>query len=673
MRWWFPFLLYLLCTGRSFGQEILWASEVVEQYNGFSESGDWSAEKSIGFPDALPQGELSPNAFRLNSEASFGSIILAFPKVIPVNFIVLSENHEPGRITEVFLYDESGKRIPVFKSEAANYYEDFRILVLNTSGTKVLANKIEINLNTAGDPAWSQIDAVGISDHTNSDKILEELSRDIFFNIREEMAFLEFKEKLGKNINTKYDETKPLISPDGRYLYFSRAFHPNNIGGKKDAQDILISESTGNQWTIPINPGGPLNNKHPNGVSSVSPDGNSLYLINNYYNKSDKTGGIALTKNSLIGWIYPSKVEIKNYRNRSEYEDFFISSDGQIMILALEDATSYGQLDLYISFFDNSRSEWSEPINLGPTVNTRNNEFAPFLATDNKTLYFSSDGHPGYGKSDIFFSYRMDESWLNWITPQNLGNNVNTDEMDGYYTVSARGDYGYFISRSGGISGSRDIYKIKLTGTAKPDPVILVKGKVFDTGNNEPIGAGIEFKSSFENGNASSGPQTGEYTLVLKGGSIYNINPKKEGYISQASSLDLTNISDYTERSLDLYLMPIRVGSVIKLSSVHFKQSKPQLMDGSYLELDSWVKIMTENPEMEIELGGHTDNRGNENANMALSSERVAVVKDYLVSEGVESNRIKTKGYGSAKPLNNNATEEKRAENRRVEITIISN
>jgi outer membrane protein OmpA-like peptidoglycan-associated protein len=340
---------------------------------------------------------------------------------------------------------------------------------------------------------------------------------------------------------------------------------------------------------------------------------------------------------------------------------------------------TYGDQDLYVSFRQ-KQNVWSKPVNLGPVINSSKVEFAPFLASDNKTLYFSSNGHGGYGESDIFYTKRLDDSWQNWSEPINIGGDVNTPSWDGYYAVAAKGDYAYFVSTAGGLKKvnlnptDEDIFRIALKEEVRPDPVILITGRVLNSKTKEPIEANIFYESlplSKEDGIAISDPNAGTYKITLPAGKKYGFRAESEGFLSVSRNEDFSEITEYTEIDRDLLLTPIEVGQIIQLNNLFFVQSKAEILPESMPELERLYNLMMEQPALQIELGGHTDNQGIYAANLRLSQERADAVMEFLVEKGVPKKRIKAVGDGPSKPVASNKNPETRKQNRRVEIKIL--
>ncbi len=673
------FAFALLIGTNSFSQEVQWASEVTFQFNQFSET-SYSADKVLGKPDAEPYGKMNSNAFRLNAETGYGAVTLAYREPQPVSQVIIVENYLPGKISKVILHDTEDNAYSIYESQGEKLNQPFNVLSIKIDKTPYLVKKVAVHLNTYVNKGWSQIDAVGICESEYNGEVIPGASSAVASS-SEEIIFVAYKERLSDNVNTKYLESKPVITPDGLKLYFARKNTPSNMGGKRDDQDIYISDMVGKEWSFAHNVGMPLNDKLPNGICSVSPDGNTIMLINAYYDDGNVEDGVSVSRKTASGWSFPRKQDIEDYHNLSEYQDYFQSNSGKVLISAVQRNDSKGDQDLYVSFRTGENS-WSKPINLGSVINTRKVEFAPFLASDNKTLYFASNGHRGFGESDIFYSRRLDDTWTKWSVPTNIGKSINSIGWDGYYTISAKGDYAYFISTAGAMNkvdfnpADEDIYRISLSKEAKPDPVVLITGRVINSKTKQPIEADIFYESfplNEDDGLAVSDPINGNYKIVLPAGKKYGFRAEAKGYIAISQNEDFSMVSEYKEIKRDLILTPIEVGETIQLSNIFFEQSKAEMLPESKPELERLLQIMNDNPSLEIELGGHTDNRGSSSANLRLSESRAISIMGYLTDKGINKKRLKAKGYGGTKPIASNAGPESRKKNRRVEIKILKN
>ncbi len=481
------------------------------------------------------------------------------------------------------------------------------------------------------------------------------------------------KANLGKNINSKYSEYVPVISPDGKTLYLFVHGDENNIG----EGDIWYSKKLGLlDWEKRKNIGKPLNNEASNFVISVSPDNNTLFLSRKYKMKGgnvvDNGRGFSLSNRTKNGWSIPVDVKVKDFKNKNKYGEFCMSNDQKTLIHAIEMNGTYGDQDLYVSFRQ-PNGAWSKPKNLGKNINTKGAENSPFLASDGVTLYFSTNGRPGYGKNDIFLSRRLDDSWTNWSEPENLGPSINTPEFDAYFTIPASGDFAYLVSGENS-HGKADIWRIKLPDVLKPRPVVLVYGKVLNSETKEPIKANITYRlleTNEEVGIASSNPEDGSYKIILPAGTVYSFMASKKGVITVSENIDLTEIKKYKEIERNLYLTPIKKGQTVHLNNLFFVTGKSEINNWSYPELVRLIDLLKKHPNMEIEIAGHTDNVGSDKVNNKLSLERANAVKAYIVGKGVDEKRLTAKGYGKTKPFVSNSTAEGRKKNRRVDFTIL--
>ena len=257
--------------------------------------------------------------------------------------------------------------------------------------------------------------------------------------------------------------------------------------------------------------------------------------------------------------------------------------------------------------------------------------------------------------------------------PLNIGKPVNSSDWDAYYSISASGEHAYYVSSENSI-GESDIFRIKLPKNARPDPVVLIYGKVLNLKTKEPVESTITYETlpqGVQSGVARTNPANGEYKIVLPYGKSYAFLANSNGYIPISDNIDLTQVADYKEINRDLFLVPIEVGGVIRLNNIFFDFNKSVLRDESFAELNRLVTVLSQYPTMEVEMSGHTDNVGNDEYNNQLSRDRAKAVKDYIVSRGINANRIVAKGYGKSRPVAANDSEEGRQLNRRVEFTII--
>lgn len=572
-------------------------------------------------------------------------------------------------------YVESRNNTAVIRDNipVKDYKTDFNILTISKKDNRV---SYLVNGNVIHEEYFSGFfdDNIGFSFQGISTYFMDYLLVKHKINLIPGIKYTGIPENLGYNINTRSSEICPIVTPDGLGLFFIRIEDAENTGGTADYSDIYFAKSGADKkWQMAANIKKPLNNKTANAVNSVTPDGNTLFLLHTYNaDGTFKAGGLSVSNRSGNSWEVPADLTILDHYNLNEYNEFCMSNDKKTIVMAVEREGTFGEKDLYVSFRIDGQL-WSVPLNLGSAVNTRRGEISPFLAADNSTLYFSSDGHPGYGSNDIFLTRRLDETWTNWSKPENLGKPINTDDWDAYYSVPASGESAYFVSSKSGY-GNSDIFRIKLPEMARPNPVVLVKGRVLNQKTNLPLRAIISYfdlQNSAISGTAMSNPETGYYQITLPAGRLYGFLASSEKYLSVSENIDLKELGEYKELERNLYLVPIEIGEKVRLNNIFFETGKWDLLPESYNELDELVKILTDNPNMVIEINGHTDNVGNDESNLALSQKRAAAVVTYLLGKGIAGTRLDSAGFGEAQPVAPNETDEGRALNRRVEFVIV--
>jgi outer membrane protein OmpA-like peptidoglycan-associated protein len=315
---------------------------------------------------------------------------------------------------------------------------------------------------------------------------------------------------------------------------------------------------------------------------------------------------------------------------------------------------------------------------LGKKINLpKFDEMTPYLAADGVTLYFSSNRPGGLGDNDIWMTKRLDSTWQKWAEPVNLGSPINTPDWDAFFTLDAGGEYAY-LTTSLGTYGESDIIRVKLLEREKPDPVVLVSGNVYNQKTKQPLSASLIYETlpdGTEAGNAVSNATDGAFKIVLPYDKNYLIRASADHFFAQSENLNLDSLvkAGYKEIHKDLYLVPIEVGQVVRLNNVFFDFDKSSLRPESFVELDRVVKLLSENPAIEIEMSAHTDNRGSDEYNFKLSDNRARSVMEYIISKGIAANRIISQGYGETKPQVPNDTDENRQLNRRVEFKILKN
>lgn len=507
-------------------------------------------------------------------------------------------------------------------------------------------------------------------------------------------------------LNSSYDEHSPALSPDGNTLYFTRSGHAANVGGVIDRGDIWYSIKTDSGWTQPAHAGNLINHPGLNGVVGFSADGQRMYLLN-YFDPDGQGGGnmrngIAVSNLENGEWTKPERLRIQYFSNDSPYIGATINKEENTLILAIRSYETEGNEDLYVSFKQGD-DQWSQPKNLGSVVNTYGEEWSPFLAADNETLYFTSNAHDGFGGRDIFVTKRLNGSWQDWSAPVNLGEAINTKGTERDYFIPAEGDMAFFSSTQNS-EGFGDIFNFPLSQTEKAlqqsaetvvtantatetdqpekESVIVMTFQVLDKRTEQPVDAAIEFsygQKKIDLNTADIDSENKHFVLSLEEGAEVAVNIKAKGYLTYEEIFT----ADASVQGIDtefggsgvetFYLTPEEVGTKVKIENVLFNRaaatfSNPQV---ATRQLDEIVQMMKSNPGMAIRLEGHTDNRGDARLLKELSVERVKTVRDYLLSKGVEADRVEFVGFGGEQPLTDNDSASGREINRRVEFVII--
>ncbi|MCX6165568.1 MAG: OmpA family protein [Ignavibacteriae bacterium] len=497
-------------------------------------------------------------------------------------------------------------------------------------------------------------------------------------------SFSQKKENLGENVNTEFDELGPVISQDGKILYFIRSeFKP----GKGIVQEAWYSDmdafgycNTAKKLKLPFNQN--FNTKYQ--VVSITSDGSVIIAALNKKDTLNQINGLYLAYKYIDGWDTPEKLNITNFENfvsNTNTWGVHLAKNGRVLFIYKSISKDTAFSEIFVSFLKND-TLWTEPVKISESINRHSGiqgNFAPYLAPDEVTLFFASDRKGGYGSSDIYMCKRLDNSWLRWSEPINLGELVNSDGWEGYFLISPDGKFSYFVSSDDAI-GDNDIFRMKLNPSFLPKPIVVLTGKVIDMRNSEMIPAEITFESATDKTQkyyAKFNPDKKKFRLVVPGGKKYKFKFSSPGFNSNSGFVDYTSVTGYKEIKFDVGLKVKTVVEVpeepeiITLENVYFDFGKSDIKTESYPELDKIVRLMFENPGIQIEISAHTDNIGTDDYNLKLSQSRAESVLNYIVSNGIPIIRLSAIGFGSSKPVADNNTEQGRQKNRRVEFKII--
>ncbi len=471
---------------------------------------------------------------------------------------------------------------------------------------------------------------------------------------------------LGPSINTSEQEYSPAFAIDEKTIYITRRI--GDLSDTRPNEDIYYSKKIDGNWQKIQSIGPPVNTIENEGAFSVSSDGNYIF-----FTSCSRSGGkgqcdlwITIQKNNT--WSEPlnlqSPINTKYWESQPS-----ISSDGKTLFFTSDRPGGYGGTDIWMAIF--GENGWSEPVNLGPNINTSKDEQFPFIHADNQTLYFSSEGHPGMGKSDLFVSYKTADN--TWEEPINLGYPINSNGFDWNLIVSRDGKTAYYSSDKIEGNGGLDIYTFELPEFIRAKQVGYLKGLVRDAKTKNPLSASIEL-TPLRGINLPivtyAEDNDGVFLVPLKSNMQYALTIDKKGYLFHSECFNMPQVISGEPIEIYIDLEKIEIGNSVVLNNIFFDTDKYDLKKESMQELDKLLQFLKNNVTTQIEISGHTDNLGSSEHNLELSQNRAQSVYNYLINHAIDSNRIQFKGYGDQKPIVPNNSDENRAKNRRTEFKI---
>jgi outer membrane protein OmpA-like peptidoglycan-associated protein len=485
----------------------------------------------------------------------------------------------------------------------------------------------------------------------------------------------------GEYINSPFADYSSSISADRSILMITsrRPQSQKEIKKKMEGKELIYysnfndSLSTWNKIELfkePINLEG-----RNSSVITVSNDASIMLL---YRDGNNVNGDIYQSVLHGSDWSelekMPSPINSESHESSASF-----SPDGKTVYFVSDRPLGKGGRDIWYCKKD-AKGKWGKAINLGNSINSKEDEEGVFIHPDGKTLYFSSKKAGGLGAYDVYKSVNEKEKWS---VAENLGPQINSISNDVFYVLSADGKYGYLTSDRIGTLGGYDIFEIqyeeiksdttKAVTQSHAPKLTLLKGIITDHANGKPLEAEIEVIDNNTKeiiSTIKSNSITGKYLVSLPVGKNYAIVVKKEGYLFHSENFDLPLESDYQQVNKDVELEKVSIGSKIVLKNIFFEFNKFVLLPTSEDELIRLVRLMNDNPTINIEISGHTDNIGSAVYNQYLSEERAKSVVKFLVEHGVSATRLTFKGYGFVKPIASNDNEQGRALNRRIEFLI---
>ncbi len=509
-----------------------------------------------------------------------------------------------------------------------------------------------------------------------------------------------FMDNMGPNINSPYDDHSPLISADAGMLIFTSS---RENGKKTDYmglydEDIYVSYRNGENWSVAKPIEGTVNTQYNDATVGLSPDGQTLLI----YNGKRGNGDLQYTVMDGDIWDYPKNLPNEINSDYTESSACF-TPDGNTLYFVSNIEGGYGGRDIWVSEKD-KKGRWSDAKNLGSTINSPFDEETVFIHADGRRMYFSSKRDGTMGGYDIFVSYLQDNG--QWTEPENLGTPINSPDDDLCFVMSANGRYGYVSSIRNNGEGGFDIYKMTFLGPEKPfmlttednlisireKPVTqavmeesvtiktirltIVKGVVKDAFSQEPVAANIDIIDNEKNEvifTSKTNSSSGKFLVSLPSGKNYGLVVKADDYLFHSENFDIPSTTEYREIFKEIDLASVKKDAKIILKNVFFETGSANLQPTSYAELGRLTKMLNDYPSLKIEISGHTDNVGSASANQKLSEARAKAVVDFMISEGIASDRLSYVGHGLTQPVADNDSAEGRALNRRVEFKILSN
>jgi outer membrane protein OmpA-like peptidoglycan-associated protein/tetratricopeptide (TPR) repeat protein len=467
---------------------------------------------------------------------------------------------------------------------------------------------------------------------------------------------------VGEKINTDLPEYFPSISADGQSFIFSRLV--------RQQEDIYITHKVNGEWveSQPISP--LINTDYNEGALCISSNGQYIFFSSN---KPDENYGSHDIYFSLLQgntWSKPYNLGPKI--NSTSWDSHpSISADGRTLYFLSTRPGGYGAEDIWYSTLD-STNHWNDARNIGPVINTPYREFTPFIYADGNTLYFSSEGHPGMGGLDIFYSTKDGNG--NWSEPKNLGYPINTPNIESGFVLSPNGKTAFFAAEEKNQHNNIDIFTFDLYPEAQPKSVAYLKGKVTDSKTGKIVIATaqlIDLETGKNAGTVQNNYATGDYLICLPPNKNYALNVSAKGYLFYSENFEFKLKSGTEPMQKDIQLKPIVGGESVVLNNVFFEVNKADLKPESKIELDKVFALLNDNKTVNLEISGHTDNSGDKISNQKLSENRAKAVVSYLTAKGIDASRLVAKGYGETQPVMPNTTPENKAKNRRTEMKVL--
>lgn len=470
---------------------------------------------------------------------------------------------------------------------------------------------------------------------------------------------------LGATINTSAHEYLPFVTADQQLLFFTSR-RKNTTGGAlaEDGlpyEDIYQCKNQDGTWGGVAQLGSPINSKDNDACIGLNETGRTLFIY-----KGKNGGDIYTSEYNGKNW---SKPEPFKFNTPALETSACLSPDGKQLFFVSDRG---GNKDIYICRKMPRGNSWFPPQKMNGNINTSEDEESPFIHADGQTLFFSSKGHATMGGYDIFKASLNTKGVFSM--PENLGYPINSVSDDLYFSLSADAKNGYFSSEKSTGFGGQDLYTIKMPPPALPVGVALFQGTVVDEQTGKPTVAKVTITDNEANTiitTTETDETDGKFVVTLPSGHNYGITVEKNGRLFYSDNVDFKAEEGFKSLNKKITLPTIAKGNKLILRNMFYMVNSHLLQPSSIPELEKVVLFLAKNPKVKVEIGGHTDNTGTDEVNLALSKKRAEEVRNWLIEAGVKPNRLQAKGYSSSKPLSSNTTEDGKAQNRRTEILIL--
>lgn len=486
-----------------------------------------------------------------------------------------------------------------------------------------------------------------------------------------------FDPKPVQRISTTADEYLATISPDQKTIYFTRRSRKVNRKEGPAASARLVEEFCASilQADGTFEEGAPMpspfNTSYNEGGPSVTADNTELYFTVCVDMDGYKNCDIYYTEVDAYGyWTTPRSVGDHINRVDTWESQASVTANGDWLYFTSDREGGIGGLDIYRCQRLEDGS-WSAPKILDGRINTRYDEKSPFIHSDSQTLYFTSNGHPGLGGFDIFYSKATDSTWQ---APSNIGYPINSEQDDLGLFVSLDGKTGYFSSNTLRANTGWDLYSFVMPEEARPEAVFLIQGNLDVADGADLENASIQLKnlSTQEVTNIKVDSETGSFARVVerRDAEDFILKVEKKGMAFSSKYLAADELKIRPQIEAPLALVPMEVGREYTLNDIQFESNSASLTTASRSIIQEFVLFMEDNPNLKADIQGHTDNVGDDGSNLSLSKARAKAVYDYALSLGIGSARLSWHGYGESRPIADNTSEEGRAKNRRTVFVI---